>query len=78
MTPLPPFLTECQSTGAITCSYFMQVDQEWSCGNQQRAYNASRMARGWGIAGIITGTLFFVFFLVVLPVVLPLSIIAAV
>ena len=33
----------------------MQVDSEWSHGDHQGAYDASRMARGWGIAGIITG-----------------------
>ena len=35
----------------------MQVDQEWSRINYQGAYNASRKARGWGIAGIVTGVI---------------------
>ena len=56
----------------------MQVDQEWSRGNRQRAYEASRKARGWGIAGIISGTLFIIVFGIVLPVMIPVVAISAV
>lgn len=35
----------------------MQVEQEWSRFNYKGAYNASRKAQGWGIAGIVTGTI---------------------
>ena len=35
----------------------MQVDSEWNRGNHQGAHKASRMARNWAIAGIITGAI---------------------
>ena len=47
----------------------MQVDSEWSRGNHQGAHDASRMARGWGLAGIITGILIIVVCVVVFIVV---------
>ena len=37
------------------CTFLIQVDSEWQSGNHQGARDASRMARNWGIAGIVTG-----------------------
>ena len=32
-----------------------QVESEWGRGNRHGAQNASRLAKNWGIAGIVTG-----------------------
>ena len=41
-----------------------QVDSELGRGNHHGAQNASRMAKKWGMAGIVTGTGFSVGFIV--------------
>ena len=46
----------------------LQVDSEWNSGNHQGAYDAARMARNWGIVGIVTG--------VIVPIVLVIVFIA--
>lgn len=53
----------------------MQVKSEWNSGNQKGAYDASRLAWNWGIAGITTGVTVFI---VLMIVIISLSVVAAI
>ncbi|CAI8009849.1 Proline rich transmembrane protein 1B, partial [Geodia barretti] len=54
----------CFLFGLIGVFYSIQVESEWSRGNHAGAVSASRTARNWGIAGILTGSFSIVGFII--------------
>lgn len=47
----------------------IQADSVWKNGNHQEAHNATRKARGWSIAGLITRVIIIVVLFIVVTVV---------
>ena len=55
----------CLPFGIVSIVYAAQVDSKWNAGDWRGAEQSSRLAKNWGLAGLVSGILFSIFYVLV-------------